>query len=55
MSETNDNTIRFSTATVYARSIKLSNKLYNVWNVHRAMGAKLDTGVLVIEKQWFKK
>lgn len=49
-----ENIIKFSAAMVYARSIKKSEKLFNVWNIHRAQGAKLDTGILVIEKHWFK-
>ena len=35
--------------------LDLSKQLVRVWEVHRGQKAKLDTGYLVIEEEWFPK
>ncbi|MFZ0512237.1 MAG: hypothetical protein WAM14_11575 [Candidatus Nitrosopolaris sp.] len=44
----------FIAATVYARKIKESSKLYT-YDTHRMKMAKLDTGFIIIEKEWTVK
>lgn len=46
--------IFFTTATVYARKIKVSPKLFT-YGVHRISLAKLDTGYIIIEMPWYGK
>jgi len=47
--------IKFQAAIVYARKITPGRGLVRAWSVHRAQWAKLDTGFLVIEQEWFPK
>lgn len=51
----NNDHIPFSAALVYARKIDVSPKVVTAFNVHRGRMAKLDTGFLIIEQQWFPK
>ena len=51
----NSEQIWFSSATVYARKIDVYHKLVAFTGVHRGQMAKLETGYLIIEKQWFPK
>jgi hypothetical protein len=49
-----DNLIRFVTAEVYCRKIKIDPKLAT-YGTHKMRKAKLDTGYIIIEKEWTMK
>lgn len=50
---TQSDQIWFSSGTIYARKIDVNTKLISFTGVHRGKMAKVDTGYLIIEKQWF--
>lgn len=49
----NDDAIPFKKATAYARKINVSSKLVRLTKEHRGMSAKLKSGYLIIEREWY--